>query len=109
MRLDIHHQGVEWSEEVRRHVERRLRFALERFEPRLMRAAVHVSDENGPRGGIDKRCRVLLRLRRHGELIVEVDDADLLAAVDRAADRAAHALVRELDRRRADRHHPTAR
>src|SRR5258708_37297356 len=105
MRLDIHSQGVELNDETREHVERRLQFALARFEPRLMWAAVYLSDQNGPRGGVDKRCRILVRLRKHGELIVEVDDADLNAAVDGAADRIAQSLVRELERRREGRHH----
>jgi putative sigma-54 modulation protein len=109
MRLDIHHQGVELDEETRRAIGHRLEVALARFEPRLLRAAVYVSEQNGPRGGVDKRCRVLVRLRRHGEVIVAADDADLFAAVHRAADRSAQALVRELDRRRAARHHAAAR
>jgi ribosomal subunit interface protein len=109
MRLDIHTQGIELNDETREHVERRLQFALEKFEPRLMWAAVYLSDQNGQHRGVGKRCRVIARVRRHGEVIVEVDDADLLAAVDQAADRIAHNLVRELERRRADRHDAAAR
>jgi ribosome-associated translation inhibitor RaiA len=109
MRLDIHHQGVALSDAARAAVARHLGAALARFAPRLLRAAVYVSEQNGPRGGVDKRCRVLLRLRRHGELTVAVDDADLYAAVHRAAGRAAQALGRELDRRRAARHQAAGR
>jgi putative sigma-54 modulation protein len=105
MRLDIHHQGVELTDEIRQHVERRLQFALARFEPRLMWTAVYISDQNGPRGGVGMRCRIVVRVRRHGEVIAERDDADINAAVDRAADCVAQALARELDRRRAGRHH----
>jgi putative sigma-54 modulation protein len=108
MRLDIHCQGVELSAEERNRVERRLQFALARFEPRLLRTAVYLSDQSGPHGGVGQRCRILIRLRRAGEVVVEMDDVDLNAAVDRAADRAAQALVRELERRRDARNHMTA-
>jgi putative sigma-54 modulation protein len=106
MRVDIHSQGLELNDETRRRVERRLQFALARFEPRLLRTEVYVSDQNGPRGGVDKRCRILVRLRPHVSVIVERDDADLNAAIDGAAHRVAQALVRQLERRRAGRHHP---
>ena len=104
MHVDIHSQGLHLSDETRRDVERRLAFALARFEPRLLRTEVYVSEQNGPRGGVDKRCRVVLRSRPHLSVVVERDDADLGAAVACAADRAAQALARQLKRRRATRH-----
>ena len=42
------------------HIERRLRFALDRFGDRIARVFVFLHDRNGPRGGIDKICRVLV-------------------------------------------------
>ena len=34
-------------------------------------------DINGPRGGIDKRCRIVVKLKRSGELTVEATDTDM--------------------------------
>jgi hypothetical protein len=41
--------------------ERRVRFVLRRLGWLVPRAEVQMSDVNGPRGGIDKRCQVELR------------------------------------------------
>ena len=85
------------------HVERRLRFALSRFSGRIRRVDVFLADENGPRGGIDKTCRIVVRLRDSGDVVAEVSDIDWVIAVDRATTRIGHSTGRELSRQRASR------
>ncbi len=76
---------------------RRLEFALGRFDNRVRSLAVHLTDVNGPRGGVDKKCLVTIRLDAPKPLIVIEDtDADAAVAIDRAADRAARAVARAL-------------
>ncbi len=99
MRVEIRSRGMDIGERLRDYSIRRVRFALGRYGTRIVRAVVFLTDLNGPRGGIDKQCRILLRLRPGREVTVEASDADLLAAVDRAADRARHALSRDIQRR----------
>lgn len=105
MRIDIRGIGFTLTEALREHAERRLRFALARRAEVLEGVWVRLTDENGPRGGVDKTCRTELRLRGLAPLVVEAKDTDLYAAVDRAAARAARALARELGRTR-DRYLP---
>ena len=81
-------------------VERRFRFALGRFAPRIGRVTITMADVNGPRGGLDKRCRVVVGLVPRGHVIAEVSDRSYDAASCRAADRVGHAVGRELERRR---------
>ena len=87
--------------ELSAHVERRLRFALTRFSGRIGRVQVVLADQNGPRGGIDKTCRIVVRLRDGGDVVAEVSDVDWEVAVDRATTRIGHSTGRELARRRA--------
>jgi len=87
--------------ELAAHVERRLRFALTRFSGRIGRVQVVLADQNGPRGGIDKTCRIVVRLRDGGDVVAEVSDVDWEVAVDRATTRIGHSTGRELARRRA--------
>lgn len=100
MQLDIRGRNLRLTPALLDHVERRLRFALGRFAARLVRVAVRVDDVNGPRGGADKRCKIHLDLAGRS-LTVEEIDADLYAAIDRAAGRARVATERAVARRRA--------
>ncbi len=100
MRLEIRSPHLEIDNELRAHIERRLRFVLGRFGTRISGVTVFVADLNGPRGGIDKRCRIVVRLIRSGEVFVEDVDTDLGVVMDRAADRVGLSVSRELERRR---------
>jgi ribosome-associated translation inhibitor RaiA len=101
MRLNIYGRGVAADQSVRNRVERRLAFALGRFGMWIERATVRLSDSNGPRGGVDKHCRIVVDLRGHGAVVVEDADRDLNVAVDRACDRVGQAVGRRLEKRRS--------
>ena len=100
MRLEIRSQSLDIGQGFRGYIERRLRFALGRFGPRIGGVTVSLADLNGPRGGLDKRCRIMVRLVRFGQVVVEDTDSDLGAAVNWAADRVEQSVRRELERRR---------
>ena len=100
MQVDIRTRKIEVDEALRAHVARRLRFALGRFGERIAKVMVRFEDANGVRGGVDKQCRIDVALRPSGNVLIKDIDADLHAVVDRAADRAARAVDRDLQRRR---------
>jgi ribosome-associated translation inhibitor RaiA len=106
MKVIVRSKQLQVGEPVRAHVERRLEFSLGRFSPQILWAKVQLMDINGPRGGEDKVCRMEVRLLPRGSVFVEDSDAELLVAVDRAADRAATAIVRALERTRDLRREP---
>jgi len=83
------------------YAERRLEFALGRFGDRVQRVMIYLEDINGPRGGIDKRCRMVARLNQPArEVVVEGFEAELESLIDRTADRLGQSVGRELERRR---------
>ena len=84
-------------------IERRLRFALGRFASRIRRLRVRLTDVNGPRGGLDKRCRIAVDLIPRGMVMVEGAGDDPFALVAGAAKRASRAVRRALERRRRGR------
>ena len=83
-----------------RHIERRLRFALARFGTRVVRVIVILQDCNGPRGGIDKACRVMANVEGCGAIVATAVDSEWTAAVDQAVARVGHAVSRRLGRLR---------
>ncbi len=82
MRTDIRGYQLTISDALRTHIERRLHFALSRFGARILHVAVRLEDINGPRGGVDKRCRIVVALAGAGHVQVEVLDSECTNAVD---------------------------
>jgi hypothetical protein len=74
--------------------ERRVRFVLRRLGWLVPRAEVQMSDVNGPRGGVDKRCQVELRTDGAGSVVVASVSNNWRTALDNALARAARFLMR---------------
>lgn len=74
--------------------QRRLRFVLRRLAWLVPRATVQLSDVNGPRGGVDKRCQVELSTDGAGLVVVTSVARDWRTALDLALSRAARFLLR---------------
>lgn len=98
MRIDIQALDFELTEGLRAHVTRRIQFALSRFQPRVVRLSIRLSDLNGPRGGIDKSCNLQIRLHGLPDVLIEDTAADMYVAINRTADRAGRAVARQLRR-----------
>lgn len=99
MQFDIRRQGIDIDDDAKSRLARRLDFALGRLGQHVHRVWVHLADENGQRGGIDKRCRILVRLAHLPDVLVEDRDASLVVLIDRTVNRAGLAVRRELGRR----------
>jgi len=98
MDLYIRMQGIEDADELREYVGRRVGFAFDSFGEAVTFVRVRVADQNGPKGGVDKSCRVTAVARPALTVLIEEVDADEHAAVSRAVGRAAATLRRALDR-----------
>ena len=94
MRIDIQAQGFALTQSIQSHVQRRIEFALDRLRGRVRRVCVRLSDVNGRRGGIDKRCQLQVQLADTRDVVVADVQRDLYVAMTRAVDRAAAAIVR---------------
>jgi ribosome-associated translation inhibitor RaiA len=97
MQVFIQTQGMSLSRQEREHIRHRLHQMLSRFGQKVIGATLHIKDVNGPRGGLDKDCQLVIELedtttvvRDRGERIRHV--------VDRALHRAAQALSRQRDK-----------
>ncbi|NHZ93648.1 HPF/RaiA family ribosome-associated protein [Massilia sp. CCM 8733] len=104
MRVTIQANGFVLTEALRSYTEQRLAMALGWAGQHMRRLAVSLSDINGPRGGIDKRCKIQVQLDGGKEVIIEDTEADLYVAIDRATDRADRAVVRQVERKRGFSH-----
>ncbi len=108
MQLHIRGHNLLLVPAVIERIERRLHFALSRFTECIERVTVRCADINGPRGGVDKQCRVVVKLRRGGDVVIEDTATDVDTAIDRGADRVQRAVARALARMRVTEGSPVA-
>ena len=76
----------------------RLQFVLRRLHSLVPLARVRLSDVNGPRGGVDKRCQVELNTEGAGKVVITALARDWRTALDSAMARAARSLARSWQR-----------
>lgn len=84
----------------RAYLRRKLGSKLGKFARAIERVSVRIKDVNGPRGGIDKLCRIKVVLSGLPSVVVEQQHASLQAAVERALRRTERAVKRNVQRRR---------
>ena len=104
MQLDIQIRGFSLTESLRDYTEKRMKFALYRNDKHILRTCDWLADINGPRGGVDKRCQIALKLAGQNSIVIEDTEADLYVAIDRACERCMRTLARRLERLRQHSH-----
>jgi len=104
MQIDIQFRGIDASQTVREHAERRAHFTLGRIGTRIARVSISLADVNGPKGGEDKSCTVQVSLQQPGAVVVEETGADLYQVLDRGLARAGRTVVRRLERQARQRY-----
>ncbi len=102
MILEINNKQAGVGEYVCREAKRLLRFSLSRFSGVVSRVKVRLYDVNGPKGGIDKRCRITVKLRTAGQVIVLGEGADYIEALNNCLQRLVRTTRREIDKRRSE-------
>lgn len=80
-------QGVSISPALEEHISKQLQSVDRRFGERLTRIEVYLTDVNGPKGGLNKRCKLEARPRGGDPVIAELLHEDAYDAVSGAAKR----------------------
>ena len=105
--ITIRQIGVELTAEFRESFEIRLQQSLRCLGRRLQKVNAFISHLNGPKGGIDKHCRVVVHLKRQPSLVIEDRDSELGSLIDRLIDRLGQTAARLRDRRKSERQRMT--
>jgi hypothetical protein len=100
VRVLIHPRTITADDELRVRAVDALEAALAPVGRHLLRVEAYLTDVNGPRGGPDKRCRVVAHLRS-GPVIVCRTGVDPVAVVASAAARCRRLVLARLKRRLA--------
>ena len=100
MKLDIQTTGFSLTDSLKNYTTTHMQFALSRNDALILRARVWLADINGPRGGVDKRCQIELKLAGQNNIVIEDIETDLYVAIDRASERCMRTLARRVERAR---------
>lgn len=100
MKVQVNARHLGLTKELKMHVKRRLKFALGSRHEQVKRVEVMLSDVNGPKGGEDKRCQVLVKIEGQEDVVVEDTQSHLYSAIDRAASRASQTVSKRISRLR---------
>lgn len=100
MKWTLHAYRVGIKPGLWEHIDRRLTFALSRFDTRIQKVDVYLTDQNGPKGGLDKSALITVRIRGLCEVMAQVVDNDWVVTIDRVTARMAQQICRELERSR---------
>lgn len=101
MHIVTHASGFAVTDSNIQFLHRRLHFALDRLSDSIQRVVVRLSDINGHRGGIDKRCQLQVQLQGMPDVLIEDVQPDLYLAITRSVERAARTVTRRIARARA--------
>lgn len=100
MKVTLKFHSIPRQPQLVEHIRYRANFEMGRFARRVLRLDVTLTDENGPRGGMDKTCLITAWLRDLAPVIISSSDTSEREAVDRSFHRLRGAVTRALERAR---------
>ncbi len=97
MEVQIKARGLPAAKNLRTHTSRCIRTALGRFGNAVQSVTVRLSDINGPRGGADKLCRIVIQMKNRSLVMEELGD-DMRRVIDRLTERVQYNVARQMDK-----------
>jgi ribosomal subunit interface protein len=98
MNIEIQSQKFSLTTALKNYARKRLNFALGNQLEYINNVTMRLSDINGPRGGADKRCLIVIQLFGMSNIVIKDVETDMYTAIDRACNRAGRTIVRKLGR-----------
>ena len=94
MELTVHGRHIPVSHALANHAQTRLGAALGQHNDWVKRVDLCFEDVNGPRGGVDKKCKALINLQAGTTLMLEEMSSNLYEAIDGIAHRHQGSVIR---------------
>ncbi|SBS31994.1 Sigma 54 modulation protein / S30EA ribosomal protein [Marinomonas spartinae] len=101
MKIKVQARRLSLTKSLKAYVKRRLNFALNSRYDNIQRVTVMLTDVNGPKGGEDKHCQVLVKINGQKEVVINERQADMYYAIDSAATRTGRTVSRRIERLQA--------
>ncbi|HZH04359.1 MAG TPA: HPF/RaiA family ribosome-associated protein [Myxococcaceae bacterium] len=103
MRAEIRGVHLSLTEDIKEFVEKHLIAPFEHFyQDEAAEMVVTLRDSNGPKGGLDKECRVTVHLPHINTIQITEASEDIYKSVCFARDRLERVAKRQLEKHRPD-------
>lgn len=102
MKPRLNFRGIAADNRTIDYIQRRFSFAFSRMQHAIDAASVTLSDVNGPKGGVDKQCRIVIQSAAVPPIVISEQQSELRQAIDRGMSRASRNLARQLKRKHSD-------
>lgn len=99
MMMNVNFRNIDGDASTVNYINQRLSFALARTQHEVRSTAVTLSDVNGPKGGLDKQCKIVLKANGLKEIVISERQPDVHQAINRGIARASQNLARQLKRK----------
>lgn len=101
MSTDVKWGALDFNGRSKHIISQQLQIIFLRYRAFIMRIQVRFSDVNGPKGGLDKRCTVIAKLRSTGgEITIQSKGMDYLEVFQSSFERLIHCLQRKTTKQR---------
>jgi ribosomal subunit interface protein len=96
MLVNIQSRHFSLSEALSKYVKTKVQIMLCRYEAKIIRVDVSLFDINGPKGGEDKCCKIVVRINGASSIVVQETAEDLYDAINTCTRRGRRAVKRQL-------------
>lgn len=96
MLVQIQSRHFSLSEALNKYVKSKVQIMLSRYETKIISINVSLFDVNGPKGGEDKCCKIIVKVNGRSSIVVQETAEDLYDAINTSTRRVRRAVKRQL-------------
>ncbi|MFT6284198.1 MAG: ribosomal subunit interface protein [Arenicella sp.] len=96
MLVHIQSKHFSLSEALSKYVKNKVQIMLGRYESKIIRVDVSLFDINGPKGGEDKCCKIIVKINGTSSIVIQETAEDLYDAINTCTRRGRRAVKRQL-------------
>ena len=71
MKIEVQSKHIKLTKRLKVSLSKRMESTFDRFADQIKQGKVRLHDVNGPKGGIDKHCKIHLSLDNHEDIVVK--------------------------------------
>ncbi len=103
MQLIIQSPNVELNAIAKQNIKKRARKIFSRIEDKIDSVLINIQDINGPKGGLDKLCKVVIKSSVAPSVVVSNKKHQAAAAIDMALNKACFNLLKKIKKQSSHR------